>query len=94
LKTGADKKKGEKRPERAVFNYVDPGTKSVSLPEDLASALKSNKKAAAFFEALSFTNKKEYISWIISAKREETRKQRLTATLERLGKGWKNPSNR
>ena len=94
LKTVADKKKAEKRPERAVFNYVDPGTKSVSLPEDLASALRSNKKAAAFFEALSFTNKKEYISWIVSAKREETRMQRLTTALDRLGKGWKNPSNR
>jgi len=94
LKTGTDQNKESKRPEPAVFDYVDPKTKTVNLPEVLASRLKKNKKAAAFFNSLSFTNKKEYIEWIVSAKREETQKERLRATLERLEKGWKNPANR
>ena len=54
--------------------------KEVKLPDDLAAALNKNKK--------------EYIEWIVSAKREETQKERLKATMERLEKGWKNPANR
>src|SRR5262249_27119290 len=40
LKTQADKKKEEKPKERPIFDFVDPKTKSVRLPEDLADALK------------------------------------------------------
>ena len=46
-----------------------------------------------FFETLSFTNKKEYVEWIVTAKREETRNNRIEGTIERLLKGWKNPRN-
>ncbi len=93
-KTEADKKK-EARPktEREIFNWVNPQTKEVRLPDDLATALKKNKKQNDFFSGLSFTNKKEYIEWIVTAKREETRTERLKGTVERLGKGWKNPRN-
>ncbi|MEO6963849.1 MAG: YdeI/OmpD-associated family protein [Puia sp.] len=94
LKTGADQKNESKRPERAVFDYVDPKTKTINPPEGLVDMLKKNKKAAAFFNALSFTNKKAYVEWIVSAKREGTQKERLRATMERLEKGWKNPANR
>lgn len=94
LKTEADIKKAIKpKPQREIFNYVDPATKAIRLPDDLAALLKKNKQEAAFFEQLSFTNKKEYIEWIVTAKREETRKQRLAATMEKLAKGWKNPAN-
>jgi hypothetical protein len=93
LKTGADKKREEKPKERPIFDYVDPNTKSVRLPDDLAGALTRNKKQEEFFNTLSFTNKKEYIEWIVTAKREETRNERVNGTVERLGKGWKNPRN-
>jgi uncharacterized protein YdeI (YjbR/CyaY-like superfamily) len=63
------------------------------LPYELAAVLKENKKQAEFFNSLSFTNKKEYIEWIVPAKREETRRERLKGTLERLSKQWKNPRN-
>lgn len=93
-KTEADKKKeAQPKPEREIFNYVDAATKTVKLPGDLAAALKKNKKAAAFFDQLSFTNKKEYIEWIVTAKREETRTERVKGTIERLEKSWKNPRN-
>ena len=72
---------------------VDPKTKEVKLPDDLSSALKKNKKQSDFFSTLSFTNKKEYIEWIVTAKREETRNERIKGTIERLGKSWKNPRN-
>lgn len=93
-KTEVDKKKEAKPEVRPVFDYVDPKTKTVKLPDDLATALKKNKKQEAFFNTLSFTNKKEYIEWIVTAKREETRNERVKASIERLGKEWKNPANR
>src|SRR6185436_550584 len=93
-KTEADKKKEAKpKPEREIFKWVNPQTKEVKLPDDLAAALKKNKKATDFFNTLSFTNKKEYIEWIVTAKREETRKERVDGTIERLIKTWKNPRN-
>ncbi|HEX2847397.1 MAG TPA: YdeI/OmpD-associated family protein [Chitinophagaceae bacterium] len=93
-KTEVDKKKEAAKPaQREIFNWVNPATKEVKLPADLIAAFKKDKKAAAFFETLSFTNKKEYIEWIVTAKREETRKERISGTIERLGKNWKNPRN-
>ena len=91
LKTEADKKREQAPRERPIFDYVDPKTKSVKLPDDLATAFKKNKKQEDFFNTLSFTNKKEYIEWIITAKREETRAERIKGTMERLTKKWKNP---
>jgi len=93
LKTDDDKKKEAKPTVRLIFNYVDPVKKTVQLPEDLAAAMKKNKKATTFFEMLSFTNKKEYIEWVVTAKREETRNERVKGTIERLNKNWKNPRN-
>jgi len=93
LKTEADKKREEKPRERPIFDYVDPKTKSVRLPDDLSAVLRKNKRQEDFFNTLSFTNKKEYIEWIITAKREETRAERVTGTLDRLAKEWKNPRN-
>lgn len=92
-KTEVDKKKEEKPKLREIFNWVNSTTKEVKLPDDLAAALKKNKKEAAYFESLSFTNKKEYIEWIVTAKQEKTRTERVTGTIERLGKQWKNPRN-
>ena len=93
LKTEADKKREEKPRERPIFDYIDPKTKSVKLPDDLSGVLRKNKRQEDFFNTLSFTNKKEYIEWIITAKREETRAERVKGTLDRLAKEWKNPRN-
>ena len=92
-KTEADKKKEAKPKVREIFDYIDAKTKTVRLPDDLAAILKKNKKQEAFFNTLSFTNRKEYIEWIVTAKREETRIQRIKETIEKLGKEWKNPRN-
>ena len=57
-RTTADQKKEAKPAVREIFNWVNPTTKEVKLPVDLSSALKKNKKEAAYFETLSFTNKR------------------------------------
>lgn len=93
-KTEADKKKDAKpAAEREIFNWVNPKTKEVKLPPDVDEAMKKNKKEATFFDTLSFTNKKEYLEWIVTAKKEETRAERVEETIVRLGKQWKNPRN-
>ncbi|MBX2899908.1 MAG: DUF1905 domain-containing protein [Cyclobacteriaceae bacterium] len=66
----------------------------VELPEDLQRTLSKNKKAHAFFDTLSYTNRKEYAVWIASAKREETRTRRLNEIIPRLLAGRKNPSEK
>ncbi|MEO5627119.1 MAG: YdeI/OmpD-associated family protein, partial [Dokdonella sp.] len=64
-----------------------------TVPDDLAAALKKNAKARKTFDAFSPSARREYIDWIVEAKRETTRVQRLATTLEWLAEGkqrnWK-----
>lgn len=65
----------------------------VELPDDLAAALKKNKKAAATYEAFSPSARREYVEWITEAKREETRAKRVAQAVEWMAEGkqrnWK-----
>jgi len=60
------------------------------MPEALAKALKKNKTATAGFESLKPTYQREYKVWISTAKRDETRDDRLKQTIAALsaGKKW------
>lgn len=78
----------------AVMQGVDVKARTISMPAELQTLFSHNKKANAFFETLSFTNKKEYIVWINSAKKEETKQARLEAAIEKLTTGKKNPSDK
>jgi len=92
--TEADKKKAAApAKERAILDYIDPAAKTVRVPEDLEKALKKNKTARDIYEGLAYSHRKEYVEWIVSAKREETRAERVKGTIERLEKKWKNPRN-
>jgi len=94
LKTEPGKTKEAKPKLRPILDYINTETKSIRLPDDLEGALKKYKKEKEFFDSLSFTNRKEYVEWIITAKSEETRNQRVKESIERLSKKWKNPANR
>jgi uncharacterized protein YdhG (YjbR/CyaY superfamily) len=63
------------------------------VPADLKAALAKSKKAAATFDAFSYSHKKEYIQWISEAKREETRAARLKQAVAMMAEGkqrhWK-----
>jgi hypothetical protein len=65
---------------------LDTAPREVEVPEALASALAKDPAAKAAFDALSFTNRKEYARAVAEAKRPETRDRRVAQTLERLGK--------
>lgn len=59
--------------------------KTVEVPADLEKAFLSNHPARAFFEGLTYGYKKEYVEWITSAKREETRNERIAKTVALCG---------
>lgn len=67
--------------------------KEAVVPEDLAAALKKNTAAAKTFAQFSPSHRKEYLEWIVEAKREETRQKRLATAIEWLAEGksrhWK-----
>ena len=68
---------------------ADTSPRIVELPEGLKRAFQSEKEAKAFFEKLSYTHQKEYVTWINDAKKEETRQARVIKTIEMLKKGKK-----
>lgn len=70
----------------------DSEERIVDVPEDLKAALSKSKKAEAFYNTLSFTNRKEYAVWVSSAKKTETREKRVAESIRKLLAGKKNPS--
>jgi hypothetical protein len=73
---------------------VDRVNRVVTAPRDLQKLLAKNAKARAIFDGLSFTHRKEYVVWILDAKKPETRDARLTKTVDMLARGKKNPSEK
>jgi len=71
---------------------IDPISKTVLPPDDFAKELRRSKVASHFFEELSVTDQKEYVVWISSAKKEETRHRRLGQAIDKLIAGKKNPA--
>ena len=63
---------------------LDTEPRTVAVPPDLARALAKDKKAAAAWEKLSFTNRKEIARSLEESKKAETRERRLKAALEKL----------
>ena len=59
----------------------------VEVPADLASALDGDAAAKAAFDGLAPSHRKEFARWITEAKRDATRAQRVTRTLEMLRQG-------
>lgn len=73
---------------------INLDTRTITPPSELENLFENNPKAKDFFITLSFTNRKEYILWINSAKKEETRQARLEAAIEKLLNGKRNPSDK
>jgi hypothetical protein len=73
-------------------NYIDVINKVITLPEDLEIELKKQLSVFDFYQSLSYSNRKEYVLWVLSAKQEKTRLDRIAKTIEKLSAGKKNPS--
>lgn len=76
------------------IDEINLETRVITAPADLQKLFNQNKEAQSFFDSLSFSNKKEYVVWITSAKKEETKQARLQATINKLNDRKKNPSDK
>jgi hypothetical protein len=90
------RKKIRKNPGEFVHVVIeeDMEERTLELPEDLSELLQKNKPESDFFHSLAFTHRKEYINWVLSAKREETRLKRLEMMIGMLNRKKKNPSEK
>jgi uncharacterized protein YdeI (YjbR/CyaY-like superfamily) len=68
----------------AVTVRNDDAPREVDVPPELATALRLNKAAAVAWDRLSFTHRREYVSYIVEAKKEETRARRVERTIQAL----------
>lgn len=67
----------------------DEQERTIEMPEDFVTTLSEVPNALEFFEKLSFTNKKEYVQWIFTAKKAETRAERIQKAVSMLSEGKK-----
>lgn len=72
-----------------VIIEKDEEEREVELPEELVTAFKDNQAAREYFSSLSYSHKREYVLWITSAKKLETRAERIEKTLANLSEGKK-----
>ncbi len=79
----------EGKPKRAA-----PKPKAaLDLPNDLGAALKVNPAAQGHWDAFSPGKRRDYIEWVLEAKREETRVKRIETIVAQVAEGkdrnWK-----
>lgn len=86
-------KKSDARNE-LLAQYMDHKTREMWYPTAMQAVLDAHPQQKEFFLQLSFTNRKEYLEWIVSAKRAETQQQRLETMVEYLKTHRKNPAGR
>jgi uncharacterized protein YdeI (YjbR/CyaY-like superfamily) len=77
---------------------IDAGAKTVrnktvkapiEMPDDLAAALAAAPAAQATFDAFSPSCRREYLEWVTSAKRPETRTKRVAEAVAMMAEGKK-----
>jgi hypothetical protein len=66
---------------------LDTEPREVTVPSDLAGAIAVDAEAKRFFGGLSYTHKRWYVTWIESAKKDETRRRRVEQAVEMLREG-------
>lgn len=77
---------------------IDAGAKTIrntapkpqlDMPDDLAAALAANPAAQAAYEGFPPGSRREYLEWVIEAKRPETRASRIAQAVEQMAEGKK-----
>ncbi len=67
--------------QRGQWNHVSQPKKELFVPEYVQDALRSNEKALANFNKLAPSYRRQYVGWVDSAKKEETRRKRLAEVI-------------
>jgi len=68
-----------------VALVLDGDERTVAVPPFLAKALTKTERTA--FDSMSYSHRKEYVEWIVAAKRPETRDRRVEKAREKLREG-------
>jgi hypothetical protein len=89
-----DRAKALAEVQHAAINGIDFDKRHVIPPAELEPFFVKHKEAKEFFTSLSFSNQKEYITWIEAAKKAETKQRRLESVQEKLLAGKKNPTEK
>jgi hypothetical protein len=83
------RKKIKKQEGDFVHVILYPDNQPIEVPEEMLLCLKDEPAALKFFNTLSESEQKFYIQWIYSARKEQTRVDRLVKTIDRLMEGLK-----
>lgn len=81
--------------ETGTWTALD-GVSALELPEDLVQAFANEPQARVYFEAFPPSARRGILEWIFTAKRPETRAQRIAETVRLAAKNeranqWKKP---
>ncbi|BCJ47070.1 hypothetical protein GCM10010168_34100 [Actinoplanes ianthinogenes] len=66
---------------------AETAERTVETPPDLEAALAADAGARAAWDKLAYSHRKEFARWITEAKREATREQRVSKTIDMLHAG-------
>lgn len=83
------RKKINKKEGDLVHVVLYPDNEPLEVPKEMLLCLKDEPAALRFFNSISESEQKFYIQWIYSAKKEETKVDRLAKSINRLMKGLK-----
>lgn len=61
------------------------------MPADLRKAVDSDRKVSAVWKDITPLARNEWICWVTSAKKEETRQRRIMVGLDKMRKGMRRP---
>jgi hypothetical protein len=68
---------------------LDTAPREIEVPEDLAAALADEPEARAFFDGLSYSNRRWFVLNVEGTKNAETRKRRVEKSVQMLQEGRK-----
>lgn len=87
---------------RKAMRLIDEGVKpvrnktvkeAIAMPDDLRGALAANPAAQASYDGFPPSAQREYLEWVVQAKRPETRAKRIAQAVEWMAEGkrrnWK-----
>lgn len=80
------RKKIEKEPEDIIEVTIekDEEERVVEIPTDFKERIELDNNIKEFWNTLSFSIQKKYVTWITSAKKEDTRNKRIDTAIEKL----------
>jgi hypothetical protein len=68
---------------------TDESPRLIVVPSDFSAALAAKPAAQKVFDQFAYTYRKEYVNWIESAKKADTRQRRISRAVENISAGKK-----